>query len=46
VSQARAYADVTPGAELVELYDAGHFAVIDPWSDSWAAVVGAVQSAP
>ena len=46
VSQARAYADVTPGAELVELYDAGHFAVIDPWSDSWGAVVGAVQSAP
>jgi len=46
VGQARAYADATPGAEVVELYDAGHFAVIDPWSDSWTAVVRAVRAAP
>lgn len=44
VGQARAYADVTPEAELVELYDAGHFAVIDPWSDVWADVVTAVRA--
>lgn len=44
-SQARAYADVVPHARLTVVAGAGHFAVIDPLADAWAAVVGAVRSA-
>jgi acetyl esterase/lipase len=45
-SQARAYADAMPAAVLDIVEDAGHFAVIDPLADAWAAVVGAVRRAP
>ncbi len=45
VSQAQAYAEAFPQARLDAVADAGHFAVIDPLADAWAAVVGAVRSA-
>jgi pimeloyl-ACP methyl ester carboxylesterase len=45
-SQARAYADVVPHSRLTVVAGTGHFAVIDPLTDAWAAVVGAVRSAP
>jgi len=45
VSQAQAYVAAFPQARLDAVADAGHFAVIDPLADAWAAVVGAVRSA-
>jgi acetyl esterase/lipase len=42
VSLARSYVAGHPGAGLVEVSDAGHFALIDPRSPAWATVVHAV----
>ncbi|MGD9955999.1 MAG: alpha/beta fold hydrolase [Candidatus Nanopelagicales bacterium] len=44
--QAAAYAAAHPRARVVEVPGCGHFGVIDPESDAWHAVVGAVRSAP
>jgi pimeloyl-ACP methyl ester carboxylesterase len=35
----QSYVEVHPETRLIELPDAGHFAVIDPLSDAWATVV-------
>jgi acetyl esterase/lipase len=43
VSQARSYAATHPRARLAEIPDCGHFGVVDPLTDAWHAVVGAVR---
>jgi acetyl esterase/lipase len=45
VSQSRAYAAAHPGTDLVEVPEAGHYAVIDPLSAAWPAVLDAVRAA-
>lgn len=45
VGTARDYAAAHEGVELVELSGTGHFEVIDPTSDAWPAVLGAISTA-
>ena len=45
VSQGRSYAATHSRARLVEIPDCGHFGVVDPLTDAWHAVVGAVRAA-
>jgi acetyl esterase/lipase len=45
VSQSRGYAAAHPRTDLVEVPDAGHYAVIDPLSAAWPAVLDAVRAA-
>jgi acetyl esterase/lipase len=45
VSQSRSYAAAHPGTELLEVPDAGHYALIDPLSSAWPVVLDAVRAA-
>lgn len=45
IDQSRAYVGAHPGTELVELPGIAHFAVIDPQSNAWPAVLIAIQRA-
>ena len=44
-SQSHAYAAAHPHAALVEVPDAGHYALIDPLSAAWPAVLDVVRAA-
>jgi acetyl esterase/lipase len=43
--QSRSYVAAHPQASLVELPDAGHYALIDPSSPAWSTVLDAVRAA-